>query len=259
MILLRFDAGINRPLEFDFPHRVERSKKRKFVLILVQYGEVLVRAPRHMSMRQLRAVVATRLDWIHLKLKEQAGQKPPKPKRFEAGESFPYLGRRYRLQLIEEDAASARVRRRDARVRDKADVMLKNGRIQIYVDSAWLVEKRRTETKKRLLAWYREHALRKLTARTHHYAAEMGVTVNEVRVRTYKARWGTCFTKNRLTFNWRLIMVPPRVLDYVVVHELCHIFEYNHSPKYWSHVADVMPDYKDSGTWLKKYGENLEF
>ena len=81
----------------------------------------------------------------------------------------------------------------------------------------------------------------------------IGVTPKSVSVCSYKSRWGSCSVNGDLSYNWRIILAPHRIVDYVVVHELCHLLEHNHSPRYWKHVAHHVPDYKDCREWLKHH------
>ena len=85
----------------------------------------------------------------------------------------------------------------------------------------------------------------------------MQVTYGRITIRDQKSRWGSCSGKGNLNFNWRLILAPEEVLDYVVVHELAHRLEMNHSVRFWGHVERVLPDYKDRRLWLRKNGDGL--
>lgn len=96
-----------------------------------------------------------------------------------------------------------------------------------------------------------------LTQKTKDYAALMQVTYGKLTIRDQKTRWGSCSSKGNLNFNWRLILAPEAVLDYVVVHELAHRLEMNHSPAFWKIVEQVLPDYQERRRWLKEHGEEL--
>ena len=100
-------------------------------------------------------------------------------------------------------------------------------------------------------------ALRRIRERLELYAPRIGVTPGRVAIRDQKSRWGSCSRKGNLNFNWKLIMAPPQVLDYVVVHELCHLREFNHSPRFWSLVEAQMRDYEVWKKWLKTHAEDL--
>lgn len=105
-----------------------------------------------------------------------------------------------------------------------------------------------------LEAAYKKRARRQLEARTAYFAQQMGVTYNRIAIRSAKTRWGSCSAQGNLNFHWKLILMPPQVLDYVVVHELAHRKEMNHSPRFWAEVEAVLPDYRKRRKWLKDYG-----
>lgn len=94
--------------------------------------------------------------------------------------------------------------------------------------------------------------------RCAYYAGLLGVTYGKIRIAEQKTRWGSCSTSGTLSFNWKLMLAPPRVLDYVVIHELCHLIEMNHSKRFWSLVESVMPEYKEYRKWLKENGDTLQ-
>lgn len=100
-------------------------------------------------------------------------------------------------------------------------------------------------------------ALKRIRARLDHYIPRIGRAPGRVAIRDQKSRWGSCSQKGNLNFNWKLVMAPPEALDYVVVHELCHLHEFNHSPRFWSLVEEQMPDYAVWKKWLKSHTEDL--
>ena len=101
---------------------------------------------------------------------------------------------------------------------------------------------------------YREKARAILTDKTEYYGRLIGVTYNRIRIADQKTRWGSCSSRGTISYNWHLILLPENILDYVVVHELCHLLEMNHSPRFWSQVEKILPDYRDRRNWLKKKG-----
>ena len=103
----------------------------------------------------------------------------------------------------------------------------------------------------------REQARKLVTDRVKYYAPIIGVTYNKIAIRTQHTRWGSCSSKGNLNFNCLLALVPPEVLDYVVVHELCHRKELNHSARFWSEVEKVLPNYNVHRKWLKEHGASL--
>ena len=103
----------------------------------------------------------------------------------------------------------------------------------------------------------RERAKSVLAQRTAYFARQVGVTYGRITVRDQKTRWGSCSQTGNLNFNFRLILAPPEVLDYVVVHELCHRRQMNHSAQFWQEVAQVLPDYRERKAWLTENGWRL--
>lgn len=106
-------------------------------------------------------------------------------------------------------------------------------------------------------AFLSERALGRIRERIAHYLPLTGGEINRVTVRAQKSRWGSCSAKNNLNFNWRLILAPPECLDYVVIHELCHLKEFNHSPRFWALVEKQMPDFRTWKDYLRRNGQGL--
>lgn len=114
--------------------------------------------------------------------------------------------------------------------------------------------------KKRLMTFekrYRDAAKRKFTARCAYYHTVTGGNYTSITVRDQKTRWGSCSSRGTLSFNYRLIFAPTPVLDYVVVHELCHLTHMNHSKAFWNMVERIMPDYQIYKNWLREHGHEL--
>ena len=104
---------------------------------------------------------------------------------------------------------------------------------------------------------FRKAAKEYFPKRVSHYHALTGGTYHKITIRDQKTRWGSCSSNGTLSFNYRLMYAPPRVLDYVVVHELCHLTHMNHSKDFWNMVASIMPEYKTYRQWLKEHGKEL--
>ena len=135
---------------------------------------------------------------------------------------------------------------------------------------AWIVEKwfearrlrearedvppRDYEENPALEAAYRREARRRIEERAAYFAEKMGVDYGRIAIKAAKTRWGSCSAKGNLNFHWKLILMPPAVLDYVVVHELAHRIEMNHSSRFWAQVERILPDYRERRKWLKEKG-----
>ena len=102
-----------------------------------------------------------------------------------------------------------------------------------------------------------DEALKRIPERVRHFAPLVGVTYGGITIRNQHTRWGSCSSKGNLNFNCLLMLTPDHVIDYVVVHELCHRLEMNHSARFWAQVERVLPDYRESLQWLKEHGQEL--
>ena len=168
----------------------------------------------------------------------------------------------------------AREIRPDLTVRVRAPYWMTDWQIRKFVDekSDWLyahlqeMEQKQKEAAARPkaaplnpgeLQALADEALRVIPERVQFYAPIVGVTYGRITIRNQHTRWGSCSAKGNLNFNCLLMKAPPEVLDYVVVHELCHRLEMNHSPRFWTQVERVLPDYKVSRNWLRDHGNEL--
>jgi len=224
-----------------FDAEVIRTDRRKTATVKVEEGRVSVVVPRSTSTEKVQALVNQKTRWIREKLLLQQEQEPPRAKEYVSGECFTYLGRNYRLKV-----ESGPVRR----------VKLKGGRLVVQVPPS--VQKREQYIQSALTDWYREHALERLQEKVGRYAKVVGTTPSSVAIRAFTGRWGSCSTKGNMEFNWKVIIAPNRIVDYVVVHELCHLHHHNHSPEFWQCVERIFPDYAESREWLKVNGRWLD-
>lgn len=157
---------------------------------------------------------------------------------------------------------------RDGKVLVRAPIRCPKGQIEEFLaqKEGWIIEKIRLQKERSKVKaahaelteqqkhFYREKAREVLTRRVQYYAGVMGVSYGRIAIREQKTRWGSCSAPGNLNFNWKLILMPPGVLDYVVVHELAHRREMNHSRKFWELVESYMPDYEKYRSWLKENG-----
>jgi predicted metal-dependent hydrolase len=156
-----------------------------------------------------------------------------------SGEAFSYLGRNYRLKVAEGELTP---------------IKLVQGRLTI---SAPNDPSQRKLVKYALTSWLRRRAELKLREKIIRYSLIVGVETNGYKVKDFQSRWGSCTPRGRVDFNWKIIMAPNRVVDYVVVHELCHLKQHDHSPQFWKLVESIMPDYLESKEWLRVNGASL--
>ena len=226
-------------MNFDYPFEIIRTDRVKSASIDVEDNLVKVTVPKNLSDERIEELIKGRILWIKQKLALQASAIVSKPKEYVDGEAFAYLGRNYRLKCANGTEESVKLRS------GYLNVTTKNGkRNSEYIKAA-------------IEQWYRTKALSRLIDKTKRYSAILKVEPTSINLKDYKAMWGSCSPKGVVSYNWRIILAPHKIVDYIVVHELCHLIEPNHSSKYWKQVRSVIPDYENSKEWLKNNGSSL--
>ena len=226
-------------MNFDFPFEIIRTDRVKSASIDVEDNLVKVTVPKNLSDERIEELIKGRILWIKQKLALQATAIISKPKEYVDGEAFAYLGRNYRLKCANGSEES---------------VKLKSGYLNVTTKNG----KRNSEhIKAAIEQWYRTKALSRLVDKNKRYSAILKVEPTSINLKDYKAMWGSCSPKGVVSYNWRIILAPHKIVDYIVVHELCHLIEPNHSSKYWKQVMSVIPDYENSKEWLKNNGSSL--
>ena len=142
-------------------------------------------------------------------------------------------------------------------VQEKSSWIIKTHEKQSKIQPAPSIEEKSHQTLA-LEKRYRDAAKEYIPKRVEYYHELTGGDYNKITIRDQKTRWGSCSSNGTLSFNYRLMLAPPRVLDYVVVHELCHLTHMNHSTDFWNMVASILPDYKEYRKWLKDNGHTLQ-
>lgn len=218
---------------------VVRTHRKKSATIKVEEGVVSVVVPKTLPMDRIHQLVDAKHDWIIEKLAIYAEAQPSSEKEYVSGESFPYLGRNYRLKVLTGDLAPTK---------------LINGRITVTVPDP---DVQSHYIRRALLNWYKRNAEKKIREKVIRYAKQVGVETGVIRIKEFKSRWGSCTPYGDLEFNWLIVLAPNRIVDYVVVHELCHLIHHDHSIQFWKEVERVMPDYRECKVWLKDNAHKL--
>ncbi len=226
-------------------YEVRRSARReKTVEVTVDGGCVRVAAPSAMAADEVRAVVRKRAAWIlsHSTNETRAAV----PKRFVSGETLPYLGRNVRIVVERADIPAP-------------DVRFDHWRFRIRVPHDAADDVRTESTRRAVVEWYKERAVRRLPERVMYWWPRLGEgTTPAVLIRDQRRRWASCAPDGTLRFNWRVVMAAPALIDYVVVHELVHLTVMDHSSRFWAKVGHVMPDYKQRRSHLTELGRTVE-
>lgn len=216
-----------------FEPRIIRSYRSSISVQIERNGEVIVKAPRFMPMFVINQFIDSRREWIEKHVEKMQARKVKK-KQYKDGEEFLYLGNVYTLHLGNYKEIS---------VTDK---------LQFPKFLEFRIEKE-------LRSWYIKQAKEKIAERLRYRSKLMDTEYNDLIFSDTISKWGTCFPDNSLQFNWRLIMAPLIVLDYVVIHELAHTTEKNHGPRFWKIVGHYAPLYKQWRKWLNNHSHLLHF
>ena len=216
-------------------YRLIRSKRREKTLSLhiQEDGRIVVYVPYHTPQKEIERFLEKRSGWISGKLSEKERTVRPLERRFCPGEPFLYLGEMYPLEI--EDTPLQR-----------PSLKLSFGK---FILNCNCIE----EARQLFVAFYRREAKEKLRERAAYYSNRLQLFHRGVKITNARSRWGSCSTRNRLCFSWRLAMAPLHVLDYVLIHELVHIQEKNHSRRFWNHLGSLVPDYKECQRWLREH------
>ena len=217
-------------------HKIIRSRRRTLGLQVTPDAHLIVRVPQKMPIENVHALVCQKLPWILRKQRfARENYLPAVPKTFVAGEKFLYLGEEYGLFVVPGAYGPL--------VFNEKGFFLREGCASL---AKWLFRD-----------WYREQAAEFLSARVRHYAGMTGARYSGIKISNARGRWGSCSSKGVLNFNWRLVMAPREVVDYVVVHEVVHLEELNHSKRFWQKVKALAPDFPKAKRWLELHHHSL--
>lgn len=221
-------------------YQIIRSKKRKrtMTLKIERDGTVVIMAPERTPKEEINRFFRSKTGWIEKKLKEykELPGVREKQRRYVAGEKFFYLGEEFPLEVVE----GGRKR-----------LTLSHGIFR-------LSSGQNVDRKAIFREWYKAQAREIFTERVDFYSKQFGLLPKGIKITTARTRYGSCSSDNRLSFSYRLVMAPYRIIDYIIVHELAHIKVKNHSKKFWEYLEKLMPDYLERRSWLKERGHLLD-
>lgn len=213
-----------------------RSNRRSVGLQIAADATLIVRAPYFVTTHELRQVIHDKRHWIISKqavVREQLVSK--KRTEYTQGSEILFLGEWHRLEFVN----------------DHKKVFLEGNKLYIPAGEV-------PEIKEKLIGWYKSEALRHIEERVRDLSRLSGIEYKSIKISRARRRWGSCGPSGNLNFNWRLIMAPQFVIDYVIIHELAHIKIRNHSVHFWNEVSSLMPEYKKAEQWLKDHHRELD-
>jgi predicted metal-dependent hydrolase len=227
----------------DIEYQLLPGADRKTTDIVIERdGVIRVRPPLKMTPAQVDETVFSKRLWIYRNLAEWRDLNATRVTReWVNGEAFLYLGNSYRLSLVDEQ---------------DEPLKLKDGRFCLLRSLV------RSANSKAVNAafenFYINKGLMRIQQRVHYFAEKVGVKAGQVQIKDLGFRWASCSTKGDLQFHWKCMMAPLTVIDYIVVHELCHLHHRDHSVAFWNEVDKVMPLYRERKEWLRVRGAELD-
>ena len=220
----------------EITYSIVYSNRKTLSIIVERDRSVIVRAPVNTSKDTIAREVEKRKRLLLKKIEHN--QKYPfnkQIKEFVAGESLMYLGKNYKLYVVDEELED------------------------VVFDNKFIISKSNQQQANNLFKkWYIKTAQEIIVPKAKSIANQLGVGYNNINILDLKFRWGSCTPKDNIHFNWRLLKAPIIVLEYIIVHELTHLLESNHTPEFWNRVSTQLPNYEKAKLWLKENGHELE-
>ncbi|OWZ82748.1 M48 family metallopeptidase [Natranaerobius trueperi] len=220
---------------------IQKRNRKTMELQVTLEGNVRILAPKNISDDDIQNWVRSRGDWVVSKMKYfQDIKEQYTDKQFKVGEQLYFLGKPYTLNIFFCDHENK--------------VELTDNEIQVYTKS-----EEKEVVRETLRNWYFNQTHKLIEERIRYFQKYFKEQPTKIMVKEQKKRWGSCTSQNALYFNWRISMAPKEVLEYLVVHEMCHLKHKNHGKNFWNCVATILPDFKWRRDWLKVNGIKLNF
>ena len=223
----------------DITYSLKKSNRKTASIYIERDGSVSVLVPKTLKKSDVEELIEKKRKWIYRNLAEWQDMNAARIRRqYVSGEGFLYLGRSYRLKLVDDQPERLSLKG------GYFCLLSKDGKLQ-KPDAAFK-------------SFYKSKGQEKISDRVKFYSDRMGVDPAGVRVLELKNRWASCTPEGRLNFHWKCMMAPPTIIDYIVVHELAHLRYLNHTKAFWNQVDKVLPDYRERKQWLKVHGAGMD-
>lgn len=209
--------------------KIVRSRRKTIALEVTAHATLIVRAPHRVPQAYIDALIREKNAWIQKKMAEMRARPQVPVREYGEGEIFWFLGRAYPLHYTD----------------DPGVTILRTDRLVVS-------EALRPAMPNALQRWYVEEARKEIHARCMYFSMMTGYSPASIRITDAQARWGSCTSRGGLNFSWRLVQAPLSIVDYVIVHELVHLRQHDHSKKFWAKVEALMPDYRVRREWLRE-------
>lgn len=210
-------------------YKLIRSNRKTISIVINKDAQVVVKAPNRVSQKYIDDFVSSKQDWVKKNIKKmEVIAEQRQPKRYDGGEVFMLFGKEYMMCITSADK-----------------------KINIIDDRIYFPQAYMDDPKKHMVKWYKGIAKKYLVKRTEQIASQLNLHPNKIKITSADKRWGSCSSKKNINFSYKLIMANEMAIDYVIIHELCHLLYMNHSRLYWNSVEKIMPDYKRYKKYLK--------
>jgi len=220
-------------------HLIRSKRRRRTISLQIKEdGKVVIHAPYHTPKWEIEKFIKEKQSWVVQKISEKEKQIKEVEKTFRPGEKFYYLGEWYPLEIHESN-------------QKKPPLKLSFGNFILDKDHIG-------GARDLFIKWYMREAKEKIVGRVDYYSRKLRLFPRGIRITNARSRWGSCSRDNRLSFSWRIIMASLAIIDYILIHELVHIREKNHSKRFWSTLESILPDYRKYRLWLKENGHLLQ-
>ena len=224
----------------DLQVEVRRSSRRRTVdLIVDRFGDLVINVPESLTRTEVESIVRRKQEWIYTKLgQKEIVLRPGRCKEYVTGEGFYYLGKKYRLKLF-----------------DPGDVTANTPPLRLLHGRFLMSRSAIPDGRNHFIKWYMRQGQAWINNAVETLKERVLAEPRSVAVRDLKYRWGSCNSAGDVYFHWRAILLPPNVVRYLVLHELVHLHEHNHSPAFYERLRRAAPDYKEIETWLEANGD----
>jgi predicted metal-dependent hydrolase len=222
----------------DITFNIKKSRRKTLSIYIERDGTVTVIAPENLTDQEIEDVLKKKAYRIYKALAEWEVTNTAKVDReYVNGQSFMYLGRNYRLEIVNDD--------------QEKPLILKNGYFLLR-------KKDKAKANQIFKEFYKEKGYPKIVERVERYKKKIDVNPKQIRIMELKNRWASCSEKGNLNFHWKCIMAPPDVLSYIVAHELVHLVHKNHTKAFWNEIDKVVPDFQRHIEWLRLNGAAMD-
>jgi Predicted metal-dependent hydrolase len=228
-----------------FEYSLKSGRRKSLEIKIKNDGQIYVSAPFYMSLKDIEDVLEKKSEWIRDKLhiiKQSANINDD----LASMTNVPFMGRDIVINIRENNIK-------------RVYVSFDDNYLNVDIPKGFQVNDRNILIKEYLKKFYKKYTEDYLKSKLSYYGKSIGVKFSDYKIKDQKSRWGSCSTKGNLNFNFRLSMAPAFVFDYIIVHELCHLLEMNHSQRFWELVKKYYPDYKEAKKWLKNNSQRLMF